>query len=182
MEKLENEQLVQAKIIMLALDQNNREIPMEVNHTIVRAAVGNIINTFVNNQIGDDTKFGLKPRARLMSKNFFERWSMLPTVSNLRSIGIYEHKTPMKVLISMLLKAENEIEILMILRENCLLMWGTHEEDQELSRLGLKSDMPEAGDRYQLAGIEQYPGGPVIFKGAGRGRSANQNSKDLPPS
>ena len=48
MEKLENEQLIQAKIIMLALDQNNREIPMEVNYTIIRAAVGNIINTFAN--------------------------------------------------------------------------------------------------------------------------------------
>ena len=101
MEKLENEQLIQAKIIMLALDQKNREIPMEVNYTIIRAAVGNVINTFVNNQIGDDIKFGSKPRARLMSKSFFQRWSMLPTVSNLTSIGIYEHKTPMKVLTNM---------------------------------------------------------------------------------
>jgi hypothetical protein len=175
MVRLQSEQLVQAKIIMLALDQNNRGIPMEANRAIIRAAVGNIMNAFINQQIGDHKKFGLQPRARLMSKGFFQRWSILPTVSNLRSVGIYEHKTPMKVLINWLVDAADEIEILTILRENCSIMWVTHEEDQELDRLGLKSQMPKIGDRYQLAGIEENPGGPVIFKGKDRGLSVNHH-------
>ncbi|WP_156945967.1 hypothetical protein [Roseicyclus elongatus] len=172
-----SEQLIQARIILLALDQSRRLIPMEANRTIVRAVVGNILNSLINENIGKEGKYGAKPDARFMSKRFFEEWSKCPTQGNLRAVGTYEHKTPMTILERKLSTASNEYEILNIIRQNAFCMWVTKAEDTRLNELGLKSSLPETGDRYAEAGIEIYSDGPVFYKGKHRGLSAKRDHK-----
>lgn len=163
MEQFEEEVLVQAKIILLVSDQIRRGITMEDNRVILRSAVGNILNALINKELGHQAYFGAKPIARYMSKRFFEEWSRNPTQENLRITGVYEHRTPMKVIASYLLIAESENEVVSIIRNHAVCVWITHDENKSLNRDGLKDRLPSTGDRYKDAGIELHPEGLIRF-------------------
>ena len=174
---IEQEILAQAQILMLVIGQKKRGVPMETNSVIFREAVGNLINTMINKQIGQHEKLGAKPVARFMSKKFFIKWSQNPIQSNLRKVGVYEHRTPITVLENLLLEARNEEEILQFLSEHAFCAWVTHEEDAELNSQKLKSRLPETGDRYAAVGIELHPGGPVFYLRQSRKRRPDSQSK-----
>lgn len=86
------------------------------------------------------------------------------THHKLSKIGLaYEHQVPLSVLASLLKTAaekRHHQEASRILRDYFQVCWVTKEEDSELNRLGLRSQMPDdwrdgdpADARYKKAGI-----------------------------
>jgi hypothetical protein len=129
---------------------------------------------FINEQIGERHKYGSKPAARYMSVAFFEEWSRRPTQSNLRLVGIYEHKTPMKSLEISLHQAKSSTEALRIIKNDAFCAWITHSEDNALTQSNLRSSLSEVGDRYDLVGIKIHPCGPVYFNA----RASRSNNRE----
>lgn len=161
--KLDEEVALQAQLIMIVASQRKRKVQMEANGVILRAAVGNLMNSFMNVKLGNEERLGAKPTARFMSKAFFKEWTNNPSQHNLRKVGVYEHRIPMKVLEALLYDAKNTLEVIKIIDEHALCAWITHEENARLNSANLRSDIPKSIDRYTSVGIELHPDGPVSY-------------------
>ena len=56
--KLDEEVMLQAQVIMIVAGQRKRKVQMEANAVILRAAVGNLMNSCMNDQLGDEARLG----------------------------------------------------------------------------------------------------------------------------
>jgi hypothetical protein len=148
----------QAKIVLVIIGQYQRKVTMELNHVILRETIGNICNALANIEAGSPEKHGAKPDARPMSLAFYEKWKHNPIQANLRKIGIYEHRLPMKVIRHHLIGRSNldETAIIDFIRNEVKCAWITFEEDKRLKDLGLNAHVPENGDRYITAIINLH--------------------------
>ena len=134
---------------------------------IKKHQVGEILNWLLRNQIA---------KYSLANDHYYSTQYTIDQVKNMklditkRSIKnkqnkiTYEHPIPSKVVFELILKANNEIEILSILKKTDYIVILSHFEDLKLRNKGLVSSMPENwnyGDdvfaRYEKANIKVLP-------------------------
>ncbi len=126
--------------------------------------VGEILNWLLRNQIA---KYSLANEYYLSTQLTLDHIKKKGLDITKRSIKTkkneitYEHPIPSKVVFNLILKANNENEIINILKNTDYIVILSHHEDEKLRKIGLISSMPKNwkfGDdifaRYKLANIK----------------------------
>ena len=139
---------------------------------VLRYLFGNVHNAIVHERMGIKNKDIEKPDFVYMSESFKSIWESAGKPSGsgpMSRFGIYEHYTPMNILVQRMAKeCDDEDSIYKFIAEHHKLVFVTNEEDIMLNEAGYNRKLPECGGcRYDLVGIRIHPE-PVLYKNFSR--------------